>query len=1396
MKKSITKNVRYLSALILVIFIIGTLSSLSILPSFAATLSPFDDEAHMLPNDERIELYLASDNVFASKEEKLATMSERVTVGDYTLFVDATTGEVAVRNKKTGQILMTNPYDLAKLDDTSVVTKRELMNQLSVTFCNVKDNQETTFGSFTDCAVRQQITVKNIKNGLRVEYTLGRESTKQLVPGMIEYSRYKTLIYEPAWKNCVTEIDYEAKLAAGETKSIEVLRDEQFGYYIGSCYQTVIDEFNLVNHQEIGVHAADMAPPSSTIQGWKNKYKDTEIFKAQGITDYNLDGAIDPLVVVVLNENATELQKNTIETAIKQYTTYSYEDLTYDTTLTGYVSKDSNPALFRMALEYTLTADSADGKVAGGLEVRLPANSIRFNEDLYRLISVDVLPYFGASANDFNGYTFVPDGSGTIVRNEEIVNDGRGDFYIRGQIYGPDFAYHNVTKYYNGKNQIMHLPVFGVIQNTVTVTDNVENQIGYIWYQETLTDKYTKNDRIMLDAVDKDGKLITTLEAYLAQFKVNEATGDVIRIGDAQWESPDYIGTIPVGGEENPLEFYNQYVEKNEVPYIELVEHYLMVAVVDEAGQPVTYKGQQVYQYVDAQGNPLNIVVKEVTDKDGNPEYVRDDKGGLVLDSKGNKIIKVECFDKDGNKLDEDPRVAGLLKIKEQLWYNGAPAYYDSDVPMDPNATVTPETTGPADGEEEVPETTAPAEGEETPEEGGEGEEGEEEEKEEIKMYNDISKVKETYYWPAFEEIEQEVSEGYFAIITEGDALCNITSSHGGMNAATMKGGKHKYNSVFISVFPRPQDTYRLADAISVSNDSTEWIVVSDRKYTGSYRIQYTMLSDATYVEGGQVKENIYKANYVEMANVYRDYLQRTGVLDTEFRTDFDDDIPLYLEAFGMTTSMDVVATIPVMADVSLTSFNDLKAIYEELSAGIKDADNNLIGKIDNINFRLTGFAQGGLYSYAPSELKFEDVVGGNKGYTSIVNYAKDVSATEGKNLGIFPDFDFANVERVGLFDEFSSIDDSARTIDDRYASKREYSATYQSFAPVGSITVSPSVYQRLYKVFAEEMDSLGGVSGLSVGSLGTDLNSDFDTDEPYNREDSKYFTTSVLAEMAEKYGNIMIDGGNAFALAYADHIMNMPLTSTGFARASTAIPFMGMLLHGYMSYTGTATGMASDINKEVLKMIESGASPYFTIANGNESVLKEDMNFSKYYAISYENSKETIVKKYTILNEALGDVQAATITDHRFLTGVRSLGANELTELSAILAVAATEEGYTTAKNAAVKAYNNRKALAERHGEEFTEVFEETYPWFVEDYSAENAEEVTKAYLAQLEKEFTEAIDREIKGNKIVLVEYTRKNGTKKVFVLNYEAYEVTVTLDNGDTVTIAPNDFATVSK
>ena len=1317
-----SKNVRYLSCLVLIVFILGTLVSL--VPSFAAT-SPFDEDAFLLSDEERLSLYLTEDNLFTTREAKFATMTPRLTLGDYQIRVDENTGEVGVQNIKTGQILLTNPHDVASAPEAN---QKKLMNQIVLNYQNVKNNNGATLESFANSAMYRQITVKNIRNGIRVEYTLGRETSKQLLPFWIEATRFESLLAEPGKLACWTQeqhdawkVDNPSSSATMESKRENIFKTQFYEFY------TLID----LNGKDDKTFATQKK--QYPCAGDEDKKR-----------DYDGDGQLEFMKIYALNETVegkpiSEGMKNSIETFIKQFTSYSYEDLQYDIQETEYAGKESNPALFRLALEYTLNEN--------GFEVRLPANSIRYDEDSYRLTSIDVLPYFGTTSNDFTGYTFIPDGSGAIIRNEDTVNLGRNTYTIRGQIYGPDFAYHTLSsQYFTGRDKVMRLPVFGTVEDTVTVTPNYDKKVGYIWETvEDLTDKgekqfYTDADPIMLDAVDKDGKLITTLEAYFAQFKANDA-GDVIRIGDPLWDSPDYTKTIEVSDGEDPLEHYNKYVEAGEVPMIVPVTFSLMAPVLDEEGEQLTYKGLPVYTFVDEEGNPV----------------------------------------------DEANRVEGIIKIKEQLWYNGKPAFYNTDVPVDPSAVTpggatTPET--PEDGEEgEAPEGgeegEAPEGGEgestptdpETPETPGEGEgEGEGEEEIEIEYYNDVVKTKEVYDTIAYEEIESEVSQGYVAVVTEGASLCVIISNHGCLGE-TNPGGIHKYNSVYLSVTPRPFDKYRLADAISVSSDSAEWTVVSDRKYIGSYRIQYTMLTDATYIENNQTKEYKYEASYVGMSAAYRDLLIRDGALAE--LTDLDDDLPLYLEAFGKTTATKVVATIPMVMDVPLTTFEDLKTIYKQL-----DGDG-----IDNVNFRLTGFTKGGLYSYAPSALKFESVVGGNGDYEDMVTYCKEISAQKDKNLSIFPEFDFANVKHVGSGDGFDSLDDAARTIDDRYASKREYDITYQSLQPVGSITVSPSVYQKLYDTFAKKIDKLG-VDGLSFASLGTDLNSDFDSDDAYNREDSRYYTVELLKQAHEKYGKIMIDGGNSYALPYADYILNLALESSGRGMASYTVPFMGMVFHGYINYAGTATGMASDLDREILRMIENGAAPFFTIAFQNTSSLKDDFSYSDYYSIDYAICYEQIVETYNTMNTLIGDLQDATITDHQFLEGIRLLGAKEQAHAEELKAYAT--DHYDEILAAAKKKFADKEYLIDKVEKPFDEAkFLEENPQFTS----------LETYVQFVEDEYAASLDRVVSAGDLVLVEYTRKDGTTKSFVLNYGPYDATVVV-GGTEYIVASNGYAVVGQ
>jgi hypothetical protein len=123
---------------------------------------------------------------FETPQQKLATMSMMVERDGYQLWVDDFTGEVATVNVATGEILFSNPYDVATSGSTA--TRAEIMSQIIVTYMDNDAKKE--MNSFVDAAQRGQISVKYIKNGIRVEYSIGREDARMLVPRLIEKERF------------------------------------------------------------------------------------------------------------------------------------------------------------------------------------------------------------------------------------------------------------------------------------------------------------------------------------------------------------------------------------------------------------------------------------------------------------------------------------------------------------------------------------------------------------------------------------------------------------------------------------------------------------------------------------------------------------------------------------------------------------------------------------------------------------------------------------------------------------------------------------------------------------------------------------------------------------------------------------------------------------------------------------------------------------------------------------------------------------------------------------------------------------------------------------------------------------------------------------------------------
>ena len=495
------------------------------------------------------------------------------------------------------------------------------------------------------------------------------------------------------------------------------------------------------------------------------------------------------------------------------------------------------------------------------------------------------------------------------------------------------------------------------------------------------------------------------------------------------------------------------------------------------------------------------------------------------------------------------------------------------------------------------------------------------------------------------EVTERIVNNGFAAVIEEGDALTSLSYVHEGTQA--------EYDTISMICNPRPRDEYNLADAISVGDNKTV-SVVSKRKYVGNYKLHVTILTDETVASKAMADGKLkggdwYEASWLGMAMAYRDHLINKGYLTA--LTNTSDKIPLYIESFGALSTVEKILSIPVAVKRPLTSAEDVLTMYDALS---KEG-------ISNINFKLTGYANGGMWATVPYGLKWEKAVSENVSMQELFDKA---AAMEGGELGIFPDFDFSYVTTTKMFDGFSMRKHAIRTIDDRYAFKREYMATQQKYAGYFQLAISPAYYNRFYTKFMKKYLQINHVEGISVGSLGNALNSDFDEDEPYNREDSKSFVTNALAFIKGTGDNeleVMVDGGNAYTWQYVDHILGASLDSSRYIVASYSVPFLGVVLHGYMNFTGAPLNMEGDVNYAKLKAIENGASIYFTLSYQNTQNLKESFYLSKYYSVRYDIWFDDVVEIYTELNQQLADVQTMPIIGHEFLTGMRVPDTDEL---------------------------------------------------------------------------------------------------------------------------------------
>lgn len=460
-----------------------------------------------------------------------------------------------------------------------------------------------------------------------------------------------------------------------------------------------------------------------------------------------------------------------------------------------------------------------------------------------------------------------------------------------------------------------------------------------------------------------------------------------------------------------------------------------------------------------------------------------------------------------------------------------------------------------------------------------------------------------------------------FAEITNGDALANII--------ADVSGKTNSYNYVY------PTFTLRGAEKISMfgaEGVSADLPTVEKDLYNLDITVEYAFLEKKD-------------ASYSGMANYYREELINRGVLTAKKAKK---SIPFYLDIVGGIKREDSFLGVPYMAVYPMTTFEEAGRIADILKEE----------GITNLKMNYLGWFNGGYFHDPAKNIKIERKLGGKK------NWIKLYEKLEANGSKLFGDVAIQKISYEA----------------DHYNYKLEnaqyYSGLTVTFGGVNPVTMrqtggmgyvetnydvlSPKFIERYVSKFLVKMKRIDA-SGVSLRDMGDFLTADKRRTNVINRQEAKQIVVGQLERMDGAISELMLQGGNSYVWAYADDLINIPGSHNSYYIVDEEIPFYQMLINGYIDYASSAINLSDSYDKQeiILRMIEYGSSPHFTLSYNSSSEIKYS-GMNSLYSTQYETWMADAVDIYDKTNEALHYVTGSTMVEHEMIeAGVKRITYN-----------------------------------------------------------------------------------------------------------------------------------------
>ncbi len=367
--------------------------------------------------------------------------------------------------------------------------------------------------------------------------------------------------------------------------------------------------------------------------------------------------------------------------------------------------------------------------------------------------------------------------------------------------------------------------------------------------------------------------------------------------------------------------------------------------------------------------------------------------------------------------------------------------------------------------------------------------------------------------------------------------------------------------------------------------------------------------------------------NYYGMARCYRQYLQTNKGL----KKVWDGKNEIFIDAYCAVKRTEPVFGIPFDVTKVLSTVNQIQSLTDKL---IK------VG-ISGINMRLMSWSDDNLSGKIDCGLNPVDTVG------SIVQMIDLKNKLESAGGGLFPNIDIQMFKNSG--NGFSTFFDPSKSLSNAPAFQYKFiestrlrdtnSDRYLLLNPNSVITAAEKISDNLTNK---------GLDAVSSSNLGSTMYTDFGN-KVYTRYSSENSFIDAIKIIKQKNRKLVLEYPHAYAIPYANAIVDLPVCSSGYDVMDEDVPFAQIVLSGLVPYSVNSINLSSNPTQLFLKEIETGSMLHYSYITGDRTnLIDSSLNYlySPDYNFWFSNMTENFKKSSDLVAATAG----SSIYEHKKL--------------------------------------------------------------------------------------------------------------------------------------------------